>query len=663
MNKETLHDRILQISCKRLVLIAYLYMVIPIIIFFIGWMKIFFGLFFSIVLAFGLYYFIKTRYREDEYFNIELKGFLIMTIVVLIWVSLSGMGGYFYQRWDWHGRNAVLRDLVEYSWPVIYPETGNALVYYFVFWMIPALIGKICGWEMANFALYIWTFIGIMISMLLICKLLNLNTTKKIITMVWIYIFWGGLNILGVLYVNGRGYADYGLLGGGFGWPDAVTGYQYTPNNALLEWVFNQTIVPWVAIPLFLQDKRIEVLAFLGLCVLPFAPFPFIGFFILCVAWAVPVLGHMVKKREYKRLFQVVFSIPNLTSIASIFVVFLLFFQCNSATNGSTGVGGIGWYIEPKNFTWKTLEILIVFYLLEFLIYTILLYKENKHNLLFFVSNISLFIFPFIRIGTGRDFCMRASIPALFIIMILVIKKLCKAWEERLSIEITILISVIILSSLSAISDWGEAFRQFTVTRTFPIIADSLVTFCDKNPNDLSEDTTLVNFVTELPEETFFYQHMAKRKTEQAFAKDLSVSISYRKERNMPLSGGYYLISPKIKEEMFLSTDGENIVLQNSMEAVMLSAIKEKYQFVYRSINSALDVPHGFVDTSGKVGIWPVNNSDAQKWRLEEQNGYYMICYQEYALTYNLTNHSLKLALKTGEDNQLWLFQQDKAIH
>lgn len=663
MEKEIAQDRQIKISCKKLILTAYLYMVIPIIIFFVGWLKIFLGVFFSIILAYGLYYFIKKRYREDEYFYIELRGLLIITAAICIWVFLSGMGGYFFQRWDWHGRNAVLRDLIDYTWPVIYPETGNALVYYFVYWMIPALVGKVCGWELANLALYIWTYLGILISMLLMCKLLNLNTTKKIATMVFVYIFWGGLNILGIFYVNARGYADYGILGGGFGWPDAVTGYQYTPNNALLEWGFNQTIVPWIAIPLFLQDKRIEVLAFLGLCVLPYAPFPFIGFFILAVVWAIPEMLKKMKKGENKELLRLIFSVPNIAAIITIFTVFLFFFQCNSATNGNTGVGGIGWYIQPKDFNGKTLEILIIFYLLEFLIYAVLLYHENKNNLLYYTAVVSLFLFPFIRIGTGRDFCMRASIPSLFVIMVFVIKKLCKEWEERLSVLTTVLIAAITISSLSVFSDWGEALRQFAVTKTFPITADNLVTFCDKNPNDRSEDTTLVNFVSELPEDTFFYRYMARKKKENAVAKDLFVSTSFRKKWNMPLSGGYYVVSPKNEQRECLSTDGEKIILNDVSNTVMLSAMKGEYQIVFKMNNTALDVPSGIVDEDGNIGVWEVNNTHVQKWRLEEQDGYFMICYQEYALTYDLKDNSLKLKLKTGKDNQLWLFQQDKTVH
>lgn len=139
MEDMKLEDKGIRISSKKLVLLAYCYMVIPIIIFFVGWLKIGIGIVLSFVLLFGLYHFIKKRYEKDEYFFIEAKSICIMLALVCIWVFLSGVGGYFCQRSDLHWRNAVFRDLIDYSWPVIYPETGNALVYYYIYWMLPEI--------------------------------------------------------------------------------------------------------------------------------------------------------------------------------------------------------------------------------------------------------------------------------------------------------------------------------------------------------------------------------------------------------------------------------------------------------------------------------------------------------------------------------------------
>lgn len=172
-------------------IISILYVALPIIVFFIGWLKIYISIPLCILLIYSIFLFIKSsKVQLSEKFLILDKKIVIFTLLLLLlWVYFSGIGGFWVQRWDQNARNAVLRDLIDYSWPVIFPETGNALVYYFIFWMIPALVGKLFGWCAANIALLIWSYLGIILMMLLLCYFLKLNSLKKVITFVTILIF------------------------------------------------------------------------------------------------------------------------------------------------------------------------------------------------------------------------------------------------------------------------------------------------------------------------------------------------------------------------------------------------------------------------------------------------------------------------------------------
>lgn len=652
MGEAELKGKGICVSSKKLVIAAYCYMVIPIIIFLIGWLKIYVGITLSAVLLFGLFYFVKKRYKKDEFFYIEMKAVCIMLLVICIWVFLSGVGGYFCQRSDLHWRNAIFRDLIDYSWPVIYPETGNALVYYYIFWMLPALVGKALGWEAANFSLFLWTIIGIFISMLLLCKTLRAFSMKRALTVTTIYVFWSGLNIIGMIYMAMKGFGSGGILGGGFGWPDYVSGIQYTPNNALLEWVFNQTIVPWVAVSLFLQEKRIDNLAYLGLCMLPFAPLPFVGFFVIAVSWALTQAIHFIRKKEYKDLLVNIFSIPNVSVILPVFFVFLLFFTCNTAVNGSAGVGGIGWYIKPEYFTIEHLKTLILFYIIEFLCYSVLCYKEYRKDVIFYAVNISLFIFPLIRIGTGRDFCMRASIPALFILMVMVIQKICMAQQEVLSIRTGILIALISISAVGAIGDWSWSLIQIKNAGEYPLWADDIVTLSNRNLEDAG-----INFLVRIPKEYTFFRFLARDKSQKAFDRDLVISKDFRQQHNLPLSAGNYEVSPKLENSMRLVIDNLDISLGTDSEQVVLSGLNEgKYKIMFNEYQAALGVPDDIVDGDGSIEILPVKDTESQKWKLEEAEGFYMICYQDFALTYDLETGSVNMTMKTGGDNQLWSF-------
>ena len=45
------------------------------------------------------------------------------------------------------GREAYFRDLINFKWPLIYPNSGYGYVNYFAHWVVPALFGKIFGYK------------------------------------------------------------------------------------------------------------------------------------------------------------------------------------------------------------------------------------------------------------------------------------------------------------------------------------------------------------------------------------------------------------------------------------------------------------------------------------------------------------------------------------
>jgi hypothetical protein len=93
--------------------------------------------------------------RRSSLQHSQLEGDFFNCLPSFLWVALSGIGGFGLQNWDFNFRNAVLHDLVDYSWPVVYPQ-GRILLYYFTYWLPAALAGKIFGWFGANIFLFVW---------------------------------------------------------------------------------------------------------------------------------------------------------------------------------------------------------------------------------------------------------------------------------------------------------------------------------------------------------------------------------------------------------------------------------------------------------------------------------------------------------------------------
>ena len=122
---------------------------------------------------------------------------------------------------------------------------------------------------------------------------------------------------------------------------------------------------------------------------------------------------------------------------------------------------------------------------------------------------------------------------------------------------------------------------------------------------------------------------------------------------NMPLSDGEYSISPQLNSSLSLGTDGSRLCLKEA-SSIHLSGFKTKYEFMFNEYQMTMDVPSGRVDENGSVQVWQKNDTDSQRWFIENINGYYMLSWHGYALTYDLNDNSVKLTPKTGADSQLW---------
>ena len=127
---------------KQLLFISYTYLIVPIIIFLLGWVKLIISIPASLLLIVIL---IKNfpKKLEEENFITKRKILLVLCLATIICIT-AGQGGLFYQSPDWHCRNAIFRDLINNEWPVYYGQGESSLVYYIGVWIVPAVIRENC---------------------------------------------------------------------------------------------------------------------------------------------------------------------------------------------------------------------------------------------------------------------------------------------------------------------------------------------------------------------------------------------------------------------------------------------------------------------------------------------------------------------------------------
>lgn len=656
----------INLKLKYISILSYIYILLPIILFFINWLKLSIGISASIIVILGLIWIIKKDILTNEnQIELPINALIISFIFIAIWVIYSGLGGFFFQTWDNHSRNAIFRDLINYSWPVIYPETNNALVYYFNFWLVPALFGKVGGWLVGNLALYLWGLFGIFLIFINILFYIKPRKKWHIFLITVFLIAWSGENYIGIVISNIFHICNNAIgFGSAEGWLDfSRNGYDcsylYRSNIDALCQVYNQAIVPWLVVSMVLNNPKTRTFAYIGLCALCCGPIPFIGLLPIFLCYFIKEIILPLKMHKFLFIMREIFSIANISACITIFPVMWYFFKANMSFSGSDMQRGyVELFVPWEAFDIQRIMTLLLFYFLEFGIYMIFIWKKYKRDSLFWTILITLMIIPIFKIGAGRDFCMNASLPALFVLMIYTVNYFICEFKDKYTFKETLnfitLIIVLCISTTTLIGDCINKSLWMRNNNIFPFVADNTVTFASSNIEDLG-DSFCINYLTSSPETKFFFKKLAKRKSQSAVKADLIKTKEYRDSSGLPLSGGYYVISPKQDISICLGTNGTEVFLEKDKNILLQALPEGKYRIRFIEYQVALDVPGGVVDENGKIwGFEEIFNSVAQRFVLEKEGEYYMICYEDYALTYDIQNNKIFMSHKSGSDNQLW---------
>jgi hypothetical protein len=378
---------------KWLFRVTWLYLLIPFVIFCLGWFRLSIALPVAALMLWVLW----KLWGDSASTNEPFPRMTIPLIAITgLWVFLSGVGGYAFQNWDHHWRNAILHDLITYDWPVLYssPERGpvEMLVYYVGYWLPAALAGKLLGWEAANFILFLWTWLGILLTALH----LNLKLKTSLFKTTLLLITFSGMDALGTLLLAG----DYPALWPPIQhleiWPDNL---QYSSFTTQLFWVFNQAVPAWLCIVLIMNRlKRGEAALTWAVCFF-LAPLASIGLLpYLIIEWFEQTCANIKSPLKNVRLDLL---------FAGLLIVLTswLFFSSNSA-------------VQERGFQALAMKDMLMFFLLEGGLLWLLLAPRLWREPRWMVTGVLLLLIPFVQVGSGRDFVMRASIAPLFYLMV-----------------------------------------------------------------------------------------------------------------------------------------------------------------------------------------------------------------------------------------------------
>ncbi|MBR5599432.1 MAG: hypothetical protein IKW39_05270 [Alphaproteobacteria bacterium] len=442
--------------------LTYIYLALPLFLFFLTWLRpeiaVLIGLLYGVA-----FYFSYPQY-SDEKFIYSKKILWLLFAIAFIWCFCGGIGYFYYQSFDYHFRNAVFRDLINFDWPVFYDRANTPLVYYMAFWLVAAQLGKILlflGFNfdivfyVSNILLLIYAILGTVLIFCHIIKATGANSKKEIIIAVLGLVFFSGMDIIGYKFfiVEAQPFKYH------LDW--WATFIQYSSHTTSMFWVFNQFIPTALIILLFYNERNIKNFGFLIAMSLFFAPYPTAGIGVFMVAYAIKMLISAENKKDF--ILDQIFSVTNIIGVFWILPVVVLYFITNSE--------GMNGYYYVFNFT--TPLRLLLFYTLEFLLYIVLIYPKCKKELLYWVIVVCLFLIPFMRVDNQNNFCMRASIPVIILLTILVIKSML---YEKNKIIKYLLITVFLIGSVTPMVEFYRGFYYVSKAKRINLVTDEIET-------------------------------------------------------------------------------------------------------------------------------------------------------------------------------------------
>ena len=498
-----------------------LFLTIPLFMFFLGYLKLQVSIPLTLIFAGIVLYCVSDcmngpdgnkNWGSDKDLKIPLSYLIGFAVTALAVSFVSGAGEYIYALQDHEYRRAILRDLINYDWPVIYnyntqtnPEVikifgiasgQRAFSYYFIYWMPAALAGKAFGFNVGNFVLYLWNSIGIFL-----CLLSTSAVIKKVTAWVpFIFVFFSGLDIIPNLVYELIHYSDWRWFEG------FVTSMSYVSNFRELASVFNQMVPCFLVVAILLMSNNTRSMGLTAGILFCYSPWAVFGILPMVAAF---LFGKNLRASKISKTLYNTFSPANIASAVLILTIFGSYYMTNS---GAVSYKGFAWEYF-SNPGWFILAY-IVFILIEVIPFALILYKREKNNPVFIAAFATLLILPFYRVSEMNDFTMRGSMPALFFFCILLCGVVPEVMDQK--------------NTPTTKKGWlkSAAIMLTVILMTFPTLLNLFVIFGSMLQGDKGNEENIgslgnINqaeyaeviqeqFFAEGYEGSFFYRYFAK---------------------------------------------------------------------------------------------------------------------------------------------------------
>lgn len=462
-----------RLDLARLTLV---YLTLPYFIFVPGWLNTPTAI---VVLVIFVYCLLRTLRATTSSKEASVSGQALLAFcLVLLWVNLSGVGGYGYQSYDYTMHNARLNDLVNYSWPLRYEQTrwgdDKNFVYYMGYFLPAAIIGKLTNFNAAINALHILTLFSVTLAL----RWLSLLSLWRFsVVLVLVFMAFGPQDFFGLAalypFMGDISVGDYfhKVLGGDLVefWASEGSNIfmgSFVANTAQLFWSPPQVIAGWLMMALltFLYwQKRFAQFVFVYSLLCLWAPLVMIALLPFVAAATLPIL---------LKNWQDVITLENVLGAGTLTLLFLSFYLAGSTLHNPSE-----WiWVDHKPLAVKLL-VLAVFYLFSWGLYTLaispaLKKTEWRYRYWFWVLVASLLVLPLRSYGAYADLLCRGSAPLMFLLLVYVLRALSFYQNAQQKPRQLLIIVLLLAGSASALSQHYVAITNYGITQPVGKVTD-----------------------------------------------------------------------------------------------------------------------------------------------------------------------------------------------
>ena len=398
--------------------LAIVYLMLPVVIWLVGWFEWWLGIPAALLLAAAFWQAVSGSLRISP-----RTSAVAVLAVAACWVMVTAAGGLFdIGLSDWENQRTRLIELVRYPWPTFLQDPLAAyapdlvsppplLRYYLGYHITPALAARWFGPAVLNWAVPIWTWLGVALILLMFTRE---RRGWGVTIAVLAFIFFSGMDAVSMVLFEGWDWIAPRIDWEGLPGLDLGTVHiEISEMRIRLLILSNMTNVLWspqhfipaglyTFLMLQLQGHR----RFLAVSGVLLATAPFWSAFV--AVGLLPLFAVLLWKNGLRPFLRW----PNLLLAAPLAGLIALYL-----TSGETDfVRGWIWEQNTMRPFWSQV---LLFYLLEFLLLGILVYllRPDLHRNPFFIASMAtLILLPLYYYAVYNDLLMRASMPPLLLL-------------------------------------------------------------------------------------------------------------------------------------------------------------------------------------------------------------------------------------------------------